>query len=320
MTTTNTDMSAFTSNLQSAAKTETATATATDATVDRAGGGEAEDGVPDFLDAQTRSFGTKDASGSTSQAANIIEALKSGALALLVSEDVSAANFMAHDGRMRAMIMDEPKTPLLYRVNGLLLSKEHGTSTVVVVRGLREWINVFDAMILMRDYEAHGRLAKATNVQFLYGHVQYAGRGVVHRLPWKFEEGGGTNRRRDIKNGNDDRNDEGDNKASPLLQRPPPTTRRPGCHCVTKKFKDAAVHLVDSGSSRLDIYQDADDDFGRAEDQNNVASEEDGGDDDENNGMTDMYKCMQLMGGASKQLYGCGVCILWLIQESRLHP
>jgi hypothetical protein len=39
--------------------------------------------------------------------------------------------------------------------------------------------------------------------------------------------------------------------------------------------------------------------------------------------MTDMYKCMQLMGGsggASEQLYGCSVCILWLIRESRLHP
>jgi hypothetical protein len=38
--------------------------------------------------------------------------------------------------------------------------------------------------------------------------------------------------------------------------------------------------------------------------------------------MTDMSKCMQLMGGggASKQLYGYGVCVLWLIQESRSHP
>ena len=108
------------------------TTTATDATVDCASGGEAEDAVPDFLDARTRSFGTKDASGLTSQAANFIEALKSSALALLVDKDVSAANFMARDGRMRTMIMDEPIMPLLYRVNGLFLSKEHGSSTVVV--------------------------------------------------------------------------------------------------------------------------------------------------------------------------------------------
>ena len=70
---------------------------------------------------------SSDASGSTSQAANIIEAIESSASALLMNKDVSAVNFMACDGRMRAMIMDEPITPLLYRVNGLFLPKEHGT-------------------------------------------------------------------------------------------------------------------------------------------------------------------------------------------------
>ncbi len=144
-------MSTFISNLPGAAKT----ATATDGTVNRAGSGEAEDAIPDFFDAQTRSFGTKDASGSTSQAANIIEALESGASALLVDEDVSTANFMVRDGRMRAMIMDEPITPLLYSVNSLFLSKEQGTSTVVVVGGVGEWLNVANAVILMRNYEAH---------------------------------------------------------------------------------------------------------------------------------------------------------------------
>ncbi len=133
MTATATDVSAFISDLPGAMMT--ATVAMTDATVDSAGGGEAEDSVPDFLDVLTRAFGTKDASGSMSQVANVIEALKSGALALLVDEDVSAMNFMAHNGRMRTMIMDELITPLLYRVNSLFLSKEHGTSTVVVVGG-----------------------------------------------------------------------------------------------------------------------------------------------------------------------------------------
>ena len=159
-----------------------------------------------------------------------------------------------------------------------------------------EWLDVADAVILMREYEAHDRLAKARSVsyQFLYGHVQYAGLGVVHRQPWKFEEGGRANRRRDIENGNNDRNDEGDNKASLLLQTPPsmtvnttllPLRRRPGCHCMTKKFKDAAVRLVNSSSSLLEIYRDAKDNDGRAENHNNAASKEDNGDDDNNNGM-----------------------------------
>jgi hypothetical protein len=64
-----------------------------------------------------------------------------------------------------------------------------------------------------------------------------------------------------------------------------PLRRRPGRHCVTEKFKDAAVRLVDSSLSRLEIYRDANDDDGRAEDQNNAASEEDNGDDDEDDGM-----------------------------------
>jgi hypothetical protein len=58
----------------------------------------------------TMRFSTRDASGSTSQAANVVEGLECGGSAFLVDEDVSAANFMARDGRMRAMIMDEPIT------------------------------------------------------------------------------------------------------------------------------------------------------------------------------------------------------------------
>ena len=88
-----TNVSAFILDLPGAMMT--ATAAVTDVTVDRAGSGEAEDSVPDFLDARTRSFWTKDASGLTSQVANVIDALKSGARTLLVDEDVSAANFMA---------------------------------------------------------------------------------------------------------------------------------------------------------------------------------------------------------------------------------
>ena len=102
------------------------------------------------------------------------------------------------------------------------------------------------------------------------------------------------NKRRDNENGNNDRDDEGDNKASPSTQTPPPPTvnvtlsplrRRPGRHFVTEKFKDAAVRLVDSGLSRLEIYRDDVDDDSRAEDQNDAASEEDDGDDNEDDGI-----------------------------------
>ena len=110
-----------------------------------------------------------------------------GASALLVDEDVSAANFMARDGRMRALVMDESITPLLYRVNGMY--KTHGISSVVVVGGVGDWLDVPHTVILLNKYVASDATKKAASVsyQFSYNHVQYAGRGVVHRLPWDKE-------------------------------------------------------------------------------------------------------------------------------------
>jgi hypothetical protein len=133
----------------------------------------------------TKKFSTREASGSTSQAANVVEAIEMGATALLVDEDVSAANFMARDGRMRALVMDESITPLLYRVNGLF--NTHGISSVVVVGGVGDWLDVPHRVILMDKYIAFDATAKANSIsrQFSYGHVQYGGRGVVHRLEWE---------------------------------------------------------------------------------------------------------------------------------------
>ena len=70
-------------------------------------------------DEKTDGFLTSEASGSISQAANMCEIMKMGADVLLVDKDVSTANFMARDGRIRALVADETITPLLYRVNGL---------------------------------------------------------------------------------------------------------------------------------------------------------------------------------------------------------
>ncbi|KAL3816672.1 hypothetical protein ACHAXA_003862 [Cyclostephanos tholiformis] len=241
----NLNVSAFISNLPGGTTTTTTTTTTTSTTGNLAvgGGGSGDDGF--VVDSRTRSFGTRDASGSTSQAANVIEALESGASTLLVDEDVSAANFMARDGRMRAMIMDEPITPLLYRVNGLYLSRDHGTSTIIVVGGVGEWLDVADAVVLMKDYAAYDGLAKARSVsyQFSYGHVQYAGRGVVHRLPWKSEARDGGGARRNIENVVDDDVDDGGLQsstttttavaaaASTLNLTLSPLRRRPGYHC-----------------------------------------------------------------------------------------
>eukprot|EP00577_Skeletonema_sp_RCC1716_P010112 CAMPEP_0113384906 /NCGR_PEP_ID=MMETSP0013_2-20120614/7172_1 /TAXON_ID=2843 ORGANISM="Skeletonema costatum, Strain 1716" /NCGR_SAMPLE_ID=MMETSP0013_2 /ASSEMBLY_ACC=CAM_ASM_000158 /LENGTH=852 /DNA_ID=CAMNT_0000267605 /DNA_START=79 /DNA_END=2637 /DNA_ORIENTATION=- /assembly_acc=CAM_ASM_000158 len=251
----------------------------------------------------TTKFSTMDASGSTSQAANVIEALECQASALLVDEDVSAANFMARDGRMRAMIMDEPITPLLYRVNGLYLSKEHNTSTVVVVGGVGEWLDVADAVVLMKNYVAYDGLKKARSVsyQFSYGHVQYAGRGVVHRLPWEVKE------EKMLREENDDDGGDDMDVDSKKVTTLSPLRRRPLSDCLLSKFRDAAVHMPEGSSSRLWLYSDT------SESENDMV------DYDEDDGIIDMSKCSQLVGNASEQLYGCGICILWLMQESQRH-
>ncbi len=101
---------------------------------------------------ETRRFSTQNASGSTSQAANIIEALEAGARALLVDEDTSATNFMIRDEPMRRLLKpgQEPITPFLDRVRNL--HRDRGVSTVMVVGGSGEYFRVADRVIQMDSY------------------------------------------------------------------------------------------------------------------------------------------------------------------------
>jgi predicted ABC-class ATPase len=100
----------------------------------------------------TRRFWTENASGSTSQAAAIAEALEVGAECLLIDEDTSATNFMIRDARMQALIADEhePITPFIDRARPL--AGERGVSTVLVVGGAGDYFDVADTVIAMRNY------------------------------------------------------------------------------------------------------------------------------------------------------------------------
>ena len=71
----------------------------------------------------TTDFSTEHASGSTSQAANIMEAVDFGAKLLLIDEDRSATNFMIRDSIMKELIKKEPITPFTDRVNELYKQK-----------------------------------------------------------------------------------------------------------------------------------------------------------------------------------------------------
>ncbi|MCK4620770.1 MAG: ABC-ATPase domain-containing protein [Desulfuromonadales bacterium] len=101
---------------------------------------------------KTECFSTDNASGSTSQAANIIEALECGCNCLLIDEDTSATNFMIRDQRMQQLVPDhqEPITPLLHRVHELY--EREGVSTIIVTGGSGDYLAVADTVIMLDNY------------------------------------------------------------------------------------------------------------------------------------------------------------------------
>ena len=110
----------------------------------------------------TSDFSTDHASGSTSQAANIMEAIESNARVLLIDEDRSATNFMIRDRMMKELIEKEPITPFTDRVNEL--HKTHGVSTILVIGGSGEYLSVADKIYMMEDYLIHDVTDKSKNI------------------------------------------------------------------------------------------------------------------------------------------------------------
>jgi predicted ABC-class ATPase len=110
----------------------------------------------------TEDFSTPNASGSTSQAANIAEALEVGASLLLVDEDTSATNFMIRDERMRELVRSEPISPFIDLVRPL--HRSLGVSTVVVVGGVGDYLDVADRVILLEDYVPSDATPRAREV------------------------------------------------------------------------------------------------------------------------------------------------------------
>ena len=119
-------------------------------------------------DKPTSSFSSEDASGSTSQATNIQEALEVGCSTLLIDEDTCATNFMIRDERMQALIQPdkEPITPFIFKVRNIYASL--GTSSVLVIGGCGEYFDVADQVIMMDAFVPHDvtAQAKAISVQF----------------------------------------------------------------------------------------------------------------------------------------------------------
>ena len=116
------------------------------------------------FDQATTTFSTANASGSTSQAANILEALEVGAQTLLLDEDTLATNFMISDPRMKALIAKdkEPITPFVEHVRSL--HEEKGISTVIVMGGSGDYFRLADVVIGMIEYVPHDLTAQAHQI------------------------------------------------------------------------------------------------------------------------------------------------------------
>lgn len=102
----------------------------------------------------TECFNTLNASGSTSQATNIVEALESGSDLLLLDEDSSATNFMIRDAQMERLVPreKEPITPFIQHVRNLY--DGYGCSTILVMGGSGDYFSQADHVICMDEYMA----------------------------------------------------------------------------------------------------------------------------------------------------------------------
>ncbi len=109
------------------------------------------DNLPNGKD--TKKFSSENASGSTSQAANIIEGIECGAKTLLIDEDTSATNFMIRDDVMQKLVAKdkEPITPFIEIVRDLYTQKN--ISTIIVVGSSGDYFDIADTVIQMDCYE-----------------------------------------------------------------------------------------------------------------------------------------------------------------------
>ena len=111
--------------------------------------------------ADTTDFTTENASGSTSQAANTVEALAAGSTVLLIDEDTSATNFMVRDGRMAQLVSDEkePITPFIRKIKSLY--QDLGVSTILVAGSSGDYLSAADTVLQMDCYRAYDVTEKA---------------------------------------------------------------------------------------------------------------------------------------------------------------
>lgn len=120
----------------------------------------------------TTNFSTANASGSTSQAANIIEALEIGTKLLLIDEDTAATNFMIRDRRMQQLIAKdlEPITPFVDKVQQLYL--DHHVSTILVMGGSGDYFEAANTVIAMENFQPADVTGQAKAIATTYNNTR----------------------------------------------------------------------------------------------------------------------------------------------------
>ncbi len=113
-------------------------------------------------DKDTRKFTTENASGSTSMAAALFEAMETGSKLILIDEDTSATNFMIRDARMQKLVQKEPIIPLIDRLRELF--EKFDISSILVIGGAGDYLDVCDKVIVMENYVPYERTNKAKKI------------------------------------------------------------------------------------------------------------------------------------------------------------
>ncbi len=127
--------------------------------------------------ADTRRFSTPDASGSTSQAAAIVESLEAGSRLFLIDEDTSATNFMVRDALMEQVVSKkhEPITPFLERARDLY--EKAGVSTILVVGSCGSYFYIADTVLQMDSYRTVDITAHVAKILESHGPLHFCAEG-----------------------------------------------------------------------------------------------------------------------------------------------
>ncbi len=131
----------------------------------------------------THCFSTEDASGSTSQAAGVMEGIESGTSCFLIDEDTSATNFLVRDSFMQRVVSgdQEPITPYIARIRDLY--EKAGISTILVAGSSGAFFHVADTIIQMDAYRPKDVKEKVTLLLPEYPSVDFTVDSATFELP-----------------------------------------------------------------------------------------------------------------------------------------